>query len=226
MSSEHETPGMHCLRDAPTAQGNAQIDILWLVYAVQIPRLWVWLICAGVVPHFLVCTLFFPLGCQIILRREKKQVELSSSLPIRNTSEKLVEGIKPVLPLQLFGHLIQKNLVCSFPLLFVLISLSCLMDNFNHNSAWVLSWNSKPLGSQTQKYQSQGQMSPLKTNMNVIPGRNVTFSLLYRTDSAYHSLISIQKNPVKFQGPVKKLFQQTLETPLEWNFFSQLRFRF
>lgn len=56
---------------------------------------------------------FFPLGSQIVLRRETKQVELSSSFSIRNTFGRLVGRIKSV---QLFGHLTQKNLVCFFPL--------------------------------------------------------------------------------------------------------------
>lgn len=112
---------------------------------------------------------FFSLGWQVVLRRETKQVELSSSLSIRNSSGRLAEKIKSI---QLFGHLTQKNLVCSFPLLFVLISFSCFMYNVKHKSAQVLSWNSKPPCSQTQKYLPKGQMSPLKTNFNIVPGGN------------------------------------------------------
>lgn len=55
----------------------------------------------------------------------------------------------------------------SFPMLLVLIS-----PYFKHKSAWVLPWNSKPSSSQTQKYQPQGKVSPLKTSINVIPDGN------------------------------------------------------
>lgn len=134
---------------------------------------------------------FFHLGCQIALRRETKQVGLSRSLSIRNTTERLIERIKLVLPLQLFDHLIQKNrfqcCLSLFPLILTINlpesypeiqNLQVLRHrNINHKEKWVL-------------YKPALMWFQVEIN--------VTFSLLYRTDFACHSLISIQKNQSNF----------------------------
>lgn len=166
---------------------------------------------------------FFSLGWQVVLRRETKQVELSSSLSIRNSSGRLAEKIKSI---QLFGHLTQKNLVCSFPLLFVLISFSCFMYNIKHKSARVLSWNSKPPGSQTQKYLPKGQMSPLKTNFNIVPGGNkCDFFPLCRTDSACHSLVNIQ-NKTQISWSSEEVASANTKNSFRMKFFLSIEIPF